>query len=256
MRHQRTAESGADAPLHGGEGSIRTSAPGSAARRDEPSRAGRALRLLVLGALLALFWALLRWAPVSAQQEASIASLTPVLALARLCVNEAGIAAYRRDDCAAIHEVITWRREHLPAYRGLSYVDAARRYSHDKITRTDRRRGWIARLTPGLDTRPHGHPRHLLWLDRPRRGERPQRTGARTHWRRTYQLALDVYRDEIGMRCELQPHDWGSERLDAASYERDNPTAIRLDCGRTCSRVDCNIFWHLPAYERRWGTAW
>lgn len=151
----------------------------------------------------------------------------PVLALARLCVNESGMRAYAYDDCASIHAVIVFRAAYI--YR-TDYLTALHRYSH-RVTlyRPGRNRPWIVQLWP--------HARQpALW--RPHRARWTGRYGR--WWRRTYMHARAVYRGEIGARCA--PHTWGSQRRRPSDR-----TAEQIDCGHTINR-----FWSVPSYARRW----
>lgn len=171
-------------------------------------------------------------------------TVTPVLALARLCVNEGGMRAYTHDDCAAIHAVLTFRREHVPAYRGLTYLEALHRYSRRAVVeRGHRGRPWIVGLWP--DARePARWPARLRWASRHGRW-----------WRETYAHAAAVLRgDEVticygvaedGGPIVREPHGWA--RGDVRPADR---SAQEIDCGRTR-----NTFWSVPAYRERWPIA-
>jgi len=182
-------------------------------------------RLLILAALLTLAWCTLRWAPVAAQD-----AITPVLALARLCVNEAGLGAYRRADCAAIDAVIRFRQEFLPAHRGDSYLETLHRCSRRAvIERGHRGRPWIVDLWPD-GREPARYCRTCRWEGR----------GARA-WARTYRHAVAIRQGDIVPRCS--PHAWARPDVRPA-----DPTAVVADCGATA-----NTFWIIPAYVERWG---
>lgn len=169
--------------------------------------------------------------------------LEPELALARLCVNESGLRAYLHGDCAIIHAVITFRREHIPRYRGDSYVEALHRYSRGvTINRNGRGRPWIAHLWP--DARePDDYCPTCRWEGR---GER--------QWLRSYEHAVSVYRGDIVAECYgededgapvlMQPHTWA--RVDVTPGD---PTAIPIDCVETLNQA-----WVIPRYLHRWGT--
>lgn len=183
-------------------------------------------RILILVVGYVLAWLTLRYAPVRADTRAQ---LTPEIALARLCVNEANLTAYRWPDCAAIHAVIRWRQEHLPAYQGLTYVGALHQYSHHVVVaRGGRGRPWILHLWPGGEV-------------------------GGVEWERTLQHAVDVYRGDIRAECYGQtadeapvlrtPMTWG--RRDIRPRDRE---AELLDCGGAL-----NGFWSIPRYRRRWG---
>ena len=166
-------------------------------------------------------------APAHASNDTEV---TDVIALARLCVNESGIQADRLDDCAAIHAVICFRRNHLPAYQGLSYVDALHRYSHSvTIDRERTNRPWIADLWP--DARVPSGWRH----------DRARWTGRHDRWwLESYHHAAAVYRGEILAKC--QPHTWARSDVRPA-----DPTARIIDCGNTI-----NEFWAIPLYAELW----
>ena len=167
-------------------------------------------------------------------------ALTAALALARLCVNESGLRAYRRDDCAAISAVIDWRREHVPAYRGDTYVEALHRYSGRVVVeRRGRGRPWIVDLWP--DARePVAYCPTCSW----------SRAGRR-EWRRTYQHASDVLNGDVRAACfsaaedapiMLAPHTWARSDVHPAE------SAERIDCGDTI-----NDFWIVHRYVARFG---
>lgn len=166
--------------------------------------------------------------------------------LARTFVREAGIRSYRRDDGPAIYAVAAFRADEL--YHA-SFEVGLRRVTRGAYARRSLPRPWIVDLWP--DARePALFPRHLSW------------SRNRVHWQRTYQQALDVMRGDIHHRCALTPHAWGNY-YDGERYQRENPTAVELDCGDTCRRnadgsvrLDrdgnrlCNRFFHLPEYAR------
>lgn len=181
----------------------------------------RLLALVALSSLLAS----------AAVAQPALVALSPELALARLCVNESGLRAYAYDDCAAIHAVIRFRQEHVPAYRGTSYVEALHRYSNGVVVhRPDRSRPWIADLWP-QGHEPAGYCPTCRWAGR---GER--------WWRLTQAHASAVYRGEVADRCSQEPHTWA--RRDVAPADS---RAQALSCGLTI-----NTFWSIPHYAARW----
>lgn len=148
--------------------------------------------------------------------------VTGSVALARLCINEAGT---NRDECAAIHATIVFRARYV--YRS-SYLIALHRYSRNAtIDRTNRNRPWIAHLWPNAN-RPLHWPRNLNWPDvhRPR-------------WIAMLDLATALIDGREQASCE--PHGWA--RHDVRPADR---TMHPIDCGDTR-----NVFWSLPAYVRR-----
>ncbi len=197
----------------------------------------------------------------SAQLEASIASLTPTLALGRTFVREAGLRSHTRDDGPAIHAVISFKAEHI--YR-TSYLRAVMRATNNAPVSLDHPRPWITQLMPSM-VRPMLYPGHLRW----------EGQGGR-HWRLTFHQAREVRRGEIEHQCRVlgaedgpdeyvTPHDWGSEH-DAIVFRRRHPEAIELDCGQTCRLLPdgsvaltrdglprCNHWFHFPRYEARFG---
>jgi len=193
-------------------------------------------------AVCALLVATLCASPVFSQRVHP-PELTPQLALARLCVNESGLRAHRYGDCAAIHAVIEWRRAHVPAYRGLTYVEALHYYSDGVVVdRTRTRRRWILDLWP--DARPpRDYCETCRWTGR---GD--------MQWIRTYVHAARVYRGEVSAECYGQtadgaptlraPHTWA--RSDVAP---DEPSAA-LDCPDTV-----NTLYTVTRYLERWPDA-
>lgn len=212
-------------------------------------------RYWLLGLILFLLAALSPILLVRAQSE-GVSALTPTNALGRTMVREAGLRAYRRDDGPAIHAVVSFRAEHI--YH-TGYLQALLRATNNAPLRLDAPRPWIVDLWPNFD-RPALWPGHLRW-------ER----GNERDWRRTYRHARDTLRGDIEHRCRMPgaiddvyvtPHDWGSEH-DAVRFRRENPTAIELDCGQTCTldgegevRLTrdglprCNVFFYIPRYAR------
>lgn len=195
-----------------------------------------------------------------AQDEAALSALTRPVALGRTAVRESGMRAYLRDDTRAIHAVISFRAEHI--YRS-DWLTALRRFTNDAPVRGDLRRPWITQLLPNL-RRPPLWPGHLRWEG-----------GNDRNWRLTLSHARDVLRGDIEHRCRrpatgiddvfATPHGWGSAH-DAIVFRRNNPDAVELDCGQTCTlerdgsvrlTADglprCNHFFSLPRYEARFG---
>ena len=165
--------------------------------------------------------------------------LDEATALARLCVNESGRRAYLYDDCAAIHDVLRFRAQHI--YRS-TYLEALHRYSRGTVIDPSRGcRPWVTDLWPDA-RRPEGWPKRLPWTGRRQRD-----------WRRSYEHAVDVFRGNISVECYaltegddggpqiVRPHTW------ARSDVHPDASLNVLDCGRTL-----NVFWSVPRYERRW----
>ena len=151
------------------------------------------------------------------------------LALARICVSEAGFSRIsrehhrltNRDDCAAIHEVLQNRRR-----PGQSLMGIMRQYSSLTFNtdRQDRRR-WLAHLNV-QGTEPEGWPAHWNW-DRTRRA-----------WLRTIRLAGRVMAGRELSTCDRRADHWGAQwytrRALRAGWEV-------IDCGDTH-----NKFWTIP----------
>jgi hypothetical protein len=151
---------------------------------------------------------------------------TDAIALARVCVSEAG---WTYDgDCPAIYEVLKFHAQH----RGISFVQFARAYS-DRVfdrRRSDRRR-WIAWLSPTFE-RPRGWPSRVLTWER----------GAEL-WRERLDHAEGIIRGDVEQPCQKTPHHWG------ARYGVDRTRAERaieegrwevVNCGHTR-----NAFYHV-----------
>lgn len=166
------------------------------------------------------------------------------LALARLCVNEAGMRAYQGDDCAAIHTVIQFRADHI--YRS-SYLTALHRYSHGVTTAARSARGvgrpWVAELeADGRAPRSWAGSTRASWARSSR------------HWLRTYAHAREIYRTDARAECYgttrdgapilTRPHTWTRSDVRPA-----DTSAQALDCGSTR-----NVFWSVPRYARLWGS--
>lgn len=151
--------------------------------------------------------------------------LDDVLALARLSASETGLRT-DVDDTAAIHEVIQFRAR----LQGVTYVQAARRYSRDAIVDGHASRPWIGQLAAD-GSRPLGWYAHLPWAGRNRR-----------RWMRLYRKARLIHRGDIVSRCREAVHDWGADSI-SERYVSANADASRVECGHTL-----NVFWHLGRY--------
>ena len=167
--------------------------------------------------------------------------MTPQLALARICASEASLQI--TDDCAAIHQVLTFRSN----LRGFRYVTFARMYSTRVFdtTRTDRR-AWISHLN-ARGTEPTHWPRwrrtrrnNVHGTTTLERVPHPAWDRLRNRWVSLYQHAGRIIRGEVTNQCEQEIHDWGGD-MDTERYLRRNPEAVRVNCGDTV-----NTFWHLP----------
>lgn len=220
--------------------------------RDAVRGISRGLWLLVF--LIALGVVLLFVPPVrgAAANPMGLGQPSPTVALARTFVRESGLRAYTRDDPAAIAAVVSFRAEHV---HRTSFMESLRLCTRNAYARVDTNRPWIAQLTPDL-ARPPLWPVHLRW----------ERGGDR-HMRRTFDHAENVLLGTVEHGCNATPHSWGSEH-DAIGFRRENPTAVELDCGQTCTlerdgsvrltadgMPRCNHFFGIPRYWRRFGGA-
>ena len=165
-------------------------------------------------------------------------SLSPALALARICVSEANWECFTRGDGLAIHEVLLRGAER----HGMSYVSFARAYSGrvvgDRVPTGERGR-WLRELSPD-GSAPPSWPRHTF----------THRAGVvdihpavpwshyRADWLAVYARAQEVVRnfslsniDEWGV-CEAPVHDWGGS-MDRLRAER--LRLIEIECGETAN---------------------
>lgn len=150
------------------------------------------------------------------------ARTTPAVALARLCVSEAGWDCFRSGDGYAIHEVIA----RLEARRGRGYVEAAAHYAPRLFGRraaTPRLR-WCGELDRALEAPPSWPaPPHAPW------------SAYRARWARVLEQARTVVRftlddlEEWGI-CDAPVTHWGAPT-------RAPPAGVALaDCGPTLNR--------------------
>jgi hypothetical protein len=166
--------------------------------------------------------------PVAAGTEGHGAKRATQLALARICVSEAGFQV-KTNDCAAIYRVLKGRKNGGPLLRIM------RRYSTNAFdrSRTDRRR-WVAWLnSPGH--KPKGWPQRTK-RDTPH----PPWSSFRPLWFDVYEHAGAILRGEVESPCDKPPDHWGGRfgidlrRARAAGWEE-------VDCGNTL-----NAFWRVP----------
>lgn len=191
--------------------------------RSHPLRA----LVLALGLLLVL--------PPSAAQVAPMRSrLSPALALARICVSEAGWDCFTTGDGYAIHEVLLRGAER----HAMTYSTFARTYSPRAVgDHPGRLRPWIGGLREDGDE-PYSWPRITT---RPRRDgmvgvePHPPWSSYRERWLGVLAQAREVALwtlgdvEEWGL-CEGPVHDWGGA-MDRARAERIG--LIEVECGDT-----------------------
>jgi hypothetical protein len=194
-------------------------------------------------------------AVLSAGAAGANEDITDQLALARICVSEAGFPQRDRrdadedgdteewlitDDCAAIHEVLTRGAQR----HRMRFQTFARAYSTRVFNpRREDTRAYVANLTPA-GGRPSGWPTDI-WVRTSRGLERRSHAPwgqYRDAWLALYEHAGQVISGEIGTPCEEDAHHWGGSM--------DTHRAVRagwleLDCGNTR-----NTFWQVPALAR------
>lgn len=152
----------------------------------------------------------------------AFARVSPALALARLCVSEAGWSCFRTGDGYAIHEVIA----RLEARRGRGYTEAAAHYAprlFGRRTPTARLR-WCGELAPGLEA-PASWPAppHAPWI-----AYRGRWSGVLEQARTVVRFTIDDL-EEWGI-CDSPVTHWGAPT-------RAPPRGVALaDCGPTRNR--------------------
>jgi hypothetical protein len=176
------------------------------------------------------------------------ARITPALALARICVSEAGWACFETGDGMGIHEVILrGAARHRMSYAGFarSYSSAAGR---ERAHLTTRMR-WVRELNergeapPSWPTQHHVRRRGVIEV-RPS----PPWSRYREPWLAVLARARNVVRayslnniESWGV-CQSAVHDWGGS-MDRARAER--LRLIEVECGDTR-----NDFYARPSLVR------
>ena len=202
------------------------------------------MKKLVLMAAVTVFMASV---PVGAQSREG--RMSPTLALARICVSEAGWACWETGDGLGIHEVILRGADrHDMSYTGFarSYSSAAGR----ERTHLSERMRWIRELNERGDAPPSWPTQRYV-----RRGDaveiRPNIPWSRYResWMAVLARAEEVVRryqlDNIGVWgvCTSPVHDWGG----AMDRERANRIGlIEVECGETS-----NDFYARPSLVAR-----
>lgn len=189
---------------------------------------------IILATLTFIVFVLETW--VRAQEP-----LTPELALARICVSEAGWEA--TDDCAAIHHVLLRGAEHRGGGRR-AYVSFASSYSHRLLTGDGQiQRPWLRQL----DT--SGSEPGLWGFRRMRDGslsrvDCPPWRAYRERWMAVLERARTLVRErrlddaDEWSPCDEEPHHWGCP-LPCVDHERATRAGWRqISCGNTV-----NEFW-------------
>jgi hypothetical protein len=172
----------------------------------------------------------------------SHAQVTPQLALARVCVAEAGLRV--SDDCAAIYQVL----QRGARSRRMDFVAYARAYSPHAFD-GDGRHPWIAELAPDGEQPPrwptvrtvrrNGHVEVLPALPWAR---------ARRHWVDVYGLAGRILAGTVASSCERPPDHWGCPE-DRGRECRDHERAVRAGWVRVACGAARNEFWAIPASQ-------
>jgi hypothetical protein len=167
-------------------------------------------------------------------------SISPQLALARICASEEGLERLT-DGCAAIHTVLL----RGAARNRMSYVAYAQAYSPG-VFDGSRRRAWLADLLPD-GSQPMRWPAFVTR----RVGDHVEvRRGApwslyRERWLDLYRHAGMIIRGEIHDLCEIEPHDWGCPPdPHNVCMDHENATAHGLELVR-CGDTN-NEFWIRP----------
>jgi len=148
------------------------------------------------------------------------------LALARICVSEAGFQT-RTDDCVMIYHALKNRSRTGQLTIGIMRAYAPLSFNTE---RTDSHR-WVAHLNERF-TEPQGWSEVVpfSW------------SAKRDDWIRVYNLAGEIIRNNPASPCDLQVDHWG-----ARGFRRemllDNGWTL-LECGDTL-----NDFWSLPVRE-------
>lgn len=168
--------------------------------------------------------------------------ISPALALARLCVSEAGWACWDTGDGYAIHEVLL-----RGADRGeMRYVSFARAYASRLLgarPHDSERLRWVAGLAEN-GSAPPAWPR----VTTRRRGDHVEVSPAPpwAHYRDRWLTVLDQAREVVATLhlddadewsiCEGDVHDWGGA-MDRERAERNG--LVQVDCGETRNDFYC-----------------
>ena len=185
--------------------------------------------------LLALLLLLLL--PLASASGQRAARLSPALALARICVSEAGWDCFETLDGLAIHEVLLRGAER----HAMTYSTFARTYSPRAVgDRPGRLRPWIGGLRedggepyswPRITTRPISGG--LIRVE-----PHPPWSSYRERWLAVLAQAREVVADyalsdvDEWSPCDSEVHDWGGA-MDRLRAERLG--LIEVDCGDTAN---------------------
>lgn len=162
-----------------------------------------------------------------------------VVDLARVCTSEAGFVSQQTGDCAAIRDVIEYRREPIGQQLGREVTFREALHSYAKRAFDQRRRDhrrWLVHLSRSGD-RPDGWPRRWPWESRPFCGtSRTSLITCRRAWLNTIEHARALLDGEPS-RCREQPHYWGAPYgVDLLNAEKNEWREV--DCGPTA-----NMYW-------------
>lgn len=174
--------------------------------------------------------------PFSGSAAGQSVRIPSYLALARICVSEAGWDCFESGDGLAIHEVLLQGADR----EGMSYVNFARAYSGRVMgtrSHSSARLAWVSGLNVE-GTAPGGWPR--VTTRRMRDGmyrveEVPPWSHYRERWMAVLDRAREVVRLSLDSRSEWSPcqsevHDWGGT-MDRSRAERIG--LIPVECGET-----------------------
>lgn len=174
------------------------------------------LSALSIAAILGVFALTLRTA--GAQEQVRRLDV----ALARVCVAEAGWNVAQTGECAAIYDVIETRAKARDVSPGRALFD----YSRNHFDASRSARPWVA----GLDERaeqPAHWPTRIDW------------TRYRPRWLLTLEHAAKVLRGEVPSPCIGRVGVWGGEMDD---WRAERAGLERVECGPGVR----NHFWRVP----------
>lgn len=175
-------------------------------------------------ALAALLCAFVAMGAATAQDNARAPYTEHELALAQICVHEAGWNDAGERDCAAINAAITNRARNT----GRTWMAQAHAYATRVFDRERRdRRAWVAWLRADGGRPTHRYPySEAQWSE----GHRPK-------WMARLALARQILSGRITHQCDGEPEHWGGRhvRIDQRRAESAIRRGVwrRLDCGDT-----------------------
>jgi hypothetical protein len=157
-----------------------------------------------------------------AQPRAELERAPLPVALARVCIAEAGWRAIDTGECAAIYAVARSRAER----RHVLIDRALREYAGEHFDATRERRRWVIGLAAGGDE-PSEWPMRMAW------------SRYRARWLDTIAHAYKVIRGEVALPCEGHVDHWGGAMDDWRAHRA---RLVRVRCAGLR-----NHFWRLPS---------